>query len=425
MKKILMRAAMSPLAALKPFEVISKNRIGNNMGNMLFPHSISRTLTLEDTDIDTIRFSRELSDEEAAGINDAYSCLVLPFANAFRLSFMRELQIITSLVRRIQIPCIVVGIGIQAALDEELNDSDMDAAVKEFVRAILEKSDSLGLRGEYTAAYLRKLGFQEERDFTVIGCPSMFLYGKELPRAKKKPLTPSSPVSTNSKIFLPQHFHDFMVKSWKQLPNHYYIPQVIEEIYRMYAGKPFPKKYMKEIPKGYPADFSHPLYVEDRAMAFVNVKSWLEFLSGMDFSFGSRIHGNIAAILAGTPAYVFVSDSRIRELVEYHRIPHRMVNEITEETSILQVYEEADFSQIHRGHEKRFLHYLDFLRKNGFETIYDEKGNAGKVWFDEQLQELSFPGAVHALPAVSVRQQVKRLDKCWKAMIAKKNHKTY
>ena len=39
-------------------------------------------------------------------------------------------------------------------------------------------------------------------------------------------------------------------------------------------------------------------------------------------------------------------------------------------------YEKADYTAIHRGHEERFMHYLDFLHKNGLQTIYDKDGNA-------------------------------------------------
>lgn len=415
MKKILMRAAMSPLDNLTPFQVIVRNSIGNNMGNMLFPYSISRTLMTEGTQIDTIRFDkipsnkREIS-EQAKQINEEYDCLILPFANAFRHSFIGELKKVTWMVEKLTIPCVVVGAGLQAAVGKELEDQELAEVVTNFVMAVLNKSDCLGLRGEQTAAYLEKLGFRAEKDFTVIGCPSMFTYGKELPVPDCKELTPKSTVSMNSKICLPQNFHDLLYRCRRQIEDYYYIPQVLEEIYRMYVGMPFPKKFEAKMPKHFPEDLAHPVYVQDRARFFVNVKSWLEFLKEMDFSFGSRIHGNIAAILAGTPVYIFVSDARILELVEYHKIPHSMVTDITEETSIFDVYEKADFGSIQQGHEKRFMHYLDFLRKNGLKTIYDKKGNPGRVYFDEAIQKIDFYPGVHAFSAVSVQEQVKRLD---------------
>lgn len=410
-----MRAAMSPFDNFTPFQVLTKNSIGNNMGNMLFPYSVSRTLMTEGTQIDTIRFDKISSDEKilrekAEQINAEYDCLVLPFANAFRVSFMGELRKITKLVKRLKIPCVVVGAGLQAALGEEMDNSELAGVVTDFVKAILEKSRYLGLRGEYTADYLKSLGFRQEKDYTVIGCPSLYMHGKELPVPDCRPLTPRSTVSINSKISLPQNFHDFLHRCCQEIEDHYYIPQVIEEIYRMYVGMPFPKKFVKNVPENFPMDFSHPLYIQDRARSFVNVKSWLEFLRGMDFSFGSRIHGNIAGVLAGIPVYVFVSDTRIMELVDYHRIPHSMISEITDQTSIFDVYDKADFHSVLQGHEKRFLHYLDFLKKNGLDTIYDKKGNPGRVYFDEKIKEIDFHPAIHAFPAVSAGEQVKRLD---------------
>lgn len=416
MTKILMRAAMSPLDNQTPFQVIMNNSIGNNIGNMLFPHSIFRTLMTGDTQIDTINFSKLSSGriairEEANRINKEYDFLVLPFANAFRVSFIGELKRITAIVKRLTIPCVVVGVGMQAALGKELSNRALAEAVTNFVTAILDKSSCLGLRGEHTAEYLKSLGFQAERDYTVIGCPSMFMYGKDLPKPDVRDLTPDSSVSMNSKISLPQNFHNFMYRCRQQIPDYYYVPQVIEEIYRMYVGMPFPQKFIKKVPKNFPADFADPVYAEDHARAFFNVKTWLAFLQQRDFSFGSRIHGNIAAILAGVPVYVFVSDQRILELVDYHNIPHSMIADIKKETSIFDVHEKADFKKVLTGHEKRFLHYLDFLQENGLDTIYDQKGNPGSVPFDEKLAGIDFLPAMHSFSAVPIKEQVDRLDK--------------
>ena len=420
MSKILMRAAMSPLDNQTPYQVITENSIGNNIGNMLFPHSICRTLMTEGTQIDTIRFSRISSDpftvwREAERINREYDCLILPFANAFRNSFIGELKCITAIVKQLKIPCVVVGVGMQAGLDKELDNPELAKAVTNFVRAVLRKSDCLGLRGEHTAQYLKSLGFQEERDFTVIGCPSLFMYGKDLPMPHMKPLTSESSISINSKISLPQRFHNFLNRCRKEIPDYYFIPQVIEEIYRMYVGMPFPEKFAKKIPKHYPAGIASEVYQQDHARFFSNVKTWLDFLSQRDFSLGSRIHGNIAAILAGVPAYVFVSDQRVLELVEYHNIPHSLISDITSDTSIFEIYEKADFQGVLQGHDKRFLHYLDFLRRNGVETIYDENGEAERVYFDEKLAEIDFLPPVHAFSAVTVEEQAERLDRVFRS----------
>lgn len=412
MKRILMRAGLSPFVDYSPVKVIMKNLINNNIGNMLFPASICRTLLREDTAIDTMDTKRRYSSQHIRQINERYDYIVLPFANAFRSSFVSQLDAVTDLVSRVRIPCIVTGIGLQEKLNKEagVGTSELDKAVIRFMKAVLDKSAIVGLRGEFTADYLTRLGFQAERDFTVIGCPSMYMFGKELPHMEVKELTPDSKVSTNSKIQLPQKFHDFMFRCRELLPNYSYIPQVIEELGQMYMGKSYPDGFIKKIPKHFPVDFTHPIYQSGRGVSFVNVPSWLEFLGEKDFSFGSRIHGNIAAILAGTPCFIVVSDKRIMELVDYHNIPHILMDELKNDTNIFRLYEKADFSAIRKGHEKRFMYYLDFLKANDLPTIYDEKGNAPEdTPYDKQIRKVKFTPAVKAFSALSSEEQLKRL----------------
>ena len=409
MKKILIRAGMSPVINYNPKDVIYNNMIGSNIGNMLFPYSVSRTLMKEDVRIYPFNPSRELSDAKIRTINETYDCLVLPFANAFRISFMEDLKKVTNLVKKLTIPCIVVGVGAQAAIDKKLKNNELAAVVTDFMKAVLEKSAIVGLRGEFTADYLQQLGFTAERDFTVIGCPSMYLYGKELPAMEVKELTPDSNVSTNSKISLSQNFHDFMYRSRQAIPNYHYVPQVIEEIRRMYYNVPYRKGFAKKIPEHFPAEYNDALYCQGKGITFTNVPSWLEYLSQKDFSFGSRIHGNIAAILAGTPCYIVVSDSRIKELVDYHNIPHMLEKDLTDDTNIFDLHEKTDFAALNRGHKERFMHYLDFLKQNGLDTIYDEQGNAKEVPFDRMIQKEHFAGPVTALATLSSKEQEKRL----------------
>ena len=55
-------------------------------------------------------------------------------------------------------------------------NADVANATKKFVRAVLNTTASIGVRGEFTFNYLRSLGFSS-KEVDVIGCLSMFLYG--------------------------------------------------------------------------------------------------------------------------------------------------------------------------------------------------------------------------------------------------------
>ena len=53
----------------------------------------------------------------------------------------------------------------------------------QFCNAVLEKSRSIGVRGEITQEYLVRLGIKR-RKIDVIGCPSMYTFGDFLPLKK-------------------------------------------------------------------------------------------------------------------------------------------------------------------------------------------------------------------------------------------------
>ncbi|WP_047596347.1 polysaccharide pyruvyl transferase family protein, partial [Salmonella enterica] len=81
----------------------------------------------------------------------------------------------TQLIRKLKIPVIVTGVGLRANYEPQLDEGfSFDEDVTNFVKAVLEKSAQIGVRGQITADYLKKLGFNAELDFRVIGCPSLY-----------------------------------------------------------------------------------------------------------------------------------------------------------------------------------------------------------------------------------------------------------
>ena len=55
---------------------------------------------------------------------------------------------------------------------------------------------------------------------------------------------------------------------------------------------------------------------------FTNVNEWIKEMSEMDFVIGTRIHGTIIGLLAGTPSMCLAIDSRTKELCEIMHIPY-------------------------------------------------------------------------------------------------------
>lgn len=398
MRKILMWSVIPPFNEYSVKRILSDNLIGSNTGNLLFHSSVARALmTSGEVEYETVFGGvADHLDEAAARINEECESFVIPLANAFRGDYMAKLSTLTELIKRLKIPCVVVGVGIQASKPENLTQGfAFDDKVRDFVGAVLDKSALLGVRGEMTSKYLQHLGFSPERHFTPIGCPSMYMYGSALPETRVNPLTAQSRVCVNGKMDSVKEIHALMQSGCAELPNYWYIPQRIEEIWMMYAGIPIPRRNKKKRPEYIPVVRSNPLLRRQRSVAFMNVPSWMEFMKDMDLSYGCNIHGNIAAYLAGVPGLVVAKDLRVGELTDYFEIPIVSRAEIEAKASIIDAYERADFSRVRANHGKRFAHYLDFLNANGLDHIFKESGSVENAPYDIRMAQTKLAPAVY------------------------------
>lgn len=403
MKNIFIRAGISPLDNYDASTMLKKNLIGTNVGNLVYAYSIYRTLMTDHTEKIVPNYYK--ADPSAADeINEQYDCFVIPLADAFRSDFMPELRNMTALIKRLKIPCVVVGAGLRAPFEPGQDIKyPFDKDVKNFIKAVLDKSAIVGLRGEITSQYLTGLGFKEGTDHTVIGCPSMYLNGPEL-TMKKTHLTRESFVSINSSVLSPENVHQFLDRSARAIPNHYFLPQRIQEMRLLYTGMPYVHKYSKL----YPSRITHPVYAKNRVKFFLSAKTWFDFLKTVDFSFGGRLHGNIAAVISGTPSILIPHDARMRELVSYHKLPHLWAKDVHEDTDIFDLYEKTDFNQTVREHGDNFLHYRDFLDKNGLDHIFKNGENPGIAPLDKKIGESNLHMPIKSITECSLEEQSDR-----------------
>ncbi|WP_284293767.1 polysaccharide pyruvyl transferase family protein [Luteimicrobium album] len=218
MKKILIRSPQAPSERLDP--ITSTRRIGSNLGNLLYINGVYRSLSTESADITAGAFRAHSLEDPAewlAKVNKRFDRFVVPMSNAFRVSFSEGLEGLTRIVEGLDMPVTVIGVGAQAPVDavdpetgrvrmgrtgssSSANDAKLerhDDVVRRFVKAVLERSESIGVRGPITQSYLVSLGFDADR-VDVIGCPSLFTWGPGLRISKgRRPLSRRSRVSMN------------------------------------------------------------------------------------------------------------------------------------------------------------------------------------------------------------------------------------
>lgn len=408
MGKIYIRAGMSPLEPIGIGEAIQKDTFGLNTGNLIYQYSVFRTLMRADTRFDA-RFIQAVCDAPGGveRLNEECDLAIIPLANAFRPGF--KLKPLTDMIRRLKIPCVVVGCGLQAQRPEEIREGfPFDADVRDFVNAALEKSALLGLRGEYTAAYFQHLGYAPERHFTVIGCPSLFLNGPRMPRPATPAIDGSTRFNLNTREIQNPALNELIARTEAEYPDYHLTLQKRRELatlaYGLHSNVTSPQRDSTGF---YPFDRKHRDVRNGRAIGFTEARSWFDYMKGVDYSFGSRIHGNIAAVVNGVPAFVFTSDTRTEELCRYANIPHMPIDGLRGGEDIREIFEKADFEAVCRDHRRRFDHFVDFLNRNGVPHIYRETPDPETVPFDEAMKRVPAGGVVRrgclSAPEVALR----------------------
>lgn len=390
MARILVRAHKHPLAAVSAEETLARNLIGNNTGNLVFSQAVFRLLSIESNELSTAR----LVNTKAEQINADFDRVVIPLANAFRLSFLDSLNAMTEIIERLTVPVTVVGVGAQASLQGSFRGADRVApAVQRFVRAALERSPSIGVRGEFTQEYLENLGFAAS-DVEVIGCPSMFMYGPHLQVSKRTDSIGSDArVALNISPYV-RAMGPISLDHADRYPNLDYIAQDHLTLALLLHGSYPSEKVDALAATGVPVTLDHPLIRQDRVRFFLDPQTWSEHLAKYDFSFGSRIHGNISALLAGTPAVVLAHDSRTRELADYHQIPWCPLED-GRPVDAVQLFAESDWAPLNRTHPARWERFAAFLARHELTHAYDDGQSPAR--FDAAVAATAFPPPVHTL----------------------------
>lgn len=403
MTNILIRSGLSPLEDVSVPEIMCKNLLGNNVGNLIYAQSIYRTFMVdEDTNLIPDRYRLKLRNLD--WINENCSMYLIPMADMFRPNARNYMKDTAEYIKKLKIPCHIIGVGLRAEIDDDLTGSFVfDEEVKMLLNAVLEKSDIIGIRGERTAKYLKRLGYIEDKHFMVIGCPSMYTYGATLKR-KDIVLGEDAKISLNESLMCKGPALDFLKRVAQEYPDHYYLPQRLDELWILYTGRECKNGRLKNL-KNYPKNLKDDYYREDRAKFFVTAKSWIDFLSGMNFSIGSRMHGNVAAVLAGTPAIWIPHDSRMMELIQYHHFPYVKESDLQDDWKLLDVIERVNLEEMYQYQKENFDRYISFLDRNEIPHIY--KGGCDHVEdapYDKALAQMKDKPAVKSAINLSLEE---------------------
>jgi hypothetical protein len=394
MTSVLLRSGKDPFTRVDAESTLQQRLLNSNIGNQLFQLSVQRALSTPGTEIvsnGTLSETRAASARDIDRAGERFDAFVVPLANAFRPDFMRRLTNLTSFISRLRIPVVVVGVGIQADVDGDLEPlRSIAEPVREFVSAVLERSASIGVRGPVTAAYLRGLGFPDDA-VDVIGCPSLFMQGPDF-RLSAAPPWPGSEARVALNVTPGVPGLGPLCRDWvEHHANLELVGQEKQDLALLLWGE----EQWPRLDPWVPTHLDHPLYQQGRVVFPLDGRTWIDHLRGFDLAVGTRFHGNVAALLADTPAVALVHDARTRELTELHRMPHRPMRAL-DRPKLEELYGGYDPTGFNAAYPVTFRRFTRFLERNGLEHVYAPGGSATE--FDQRLAGAELAPLVRPLP---------------------------
>lgn len=241
------------------------------------------------------------------------------------------------------------------------------------------------------------LGIPEDR-IRVIGCPSLFTWGPNhriLDKSNNsfvgsgKQLLKDATISMNIDYRL-QGIEQMIYANCFRYPNLTSPSQDSMSARMIISGQEFYD--LTKVNLGTPVHTKHGMFIRGGVIYYPNPWGWINDLSHKSFVFGTRLHGNIAGILAGTPAHLLAHDARTKELAQFHGIPHTQF-EKGKDFLAEDLFLETNYTEFNELMPMRFGNFLDFLKENDLTTIYDTDNGVAPL-FDKQLDKLKSIGAI-------------------------------
>ncbi|NMJ43405.1 polysaccharide pyruvyl transferase family protein [Roseomonas sp. JC162] len=283
---------------------------------------------------------------------------------------------------RTKLPIFCFGLGSQLRPGET---PALKPGTERFLRLMADRSGSIGVRGAFTAEVLWDMGI---RNTSITGCPSMLGMRTDILARLAVAVPSRDKVALNFSNNVRRHalYPDAMRISENALfqrllsENAYYIIQnerpELDMIAAMMAGDG--RRYasaMQEIATLFGVSASRSdlrNFLERRMRVFFSVEDWVGCMETMSAAIGSRFHGNVAALLAGTPALFLVHDMRTRELCELMRLPHVLLDREVPVEEILERAGELDYAPFIAQFARLTMEWRLFLDRNGLGLQFHE-----------------------------------------------------
>lgn len=324
--------------------------LGNNTGNMLFAESL----------FSVIRNAKRSDFHFTPDVADGCDCVVVAAANW--INPYSDFEDLTRRLEKTRLPVIASGLGAQADLGGKV--PSLKQGTERLLRLIADTSASISVRGDFTAQVLTDLGI---RNISVTGCPSLLMAGEVGPKVRR----PEAVNSNNTTLHSTRHlfnsaspFQLFLYReAFRQSLDLLLQSELADMQHLDSIGSPSTSVNTDLLQRVYHQNSSGDVckYIELRAKVFWDLPSWINYAASRSFFIGTRIHGTIASLLAGTAATLVAHDERTKEMAQAMSIPFIMADaiDLSKPLELSELYSSADLDSF----EKNYPIYLETFKR--------------------------------------------------------------
>lgn len=337
--------------------------IGNSYITYCFLKSIFGGLVKVPEIKDIFRFDYTNSDRYIDIMNNECSLIYLNIQDFIREDIRYvplNFEGLEYIINKLNKPIIIAGLGANSfkGFEPDLY-SKLDKRLVHFLHCLSEHCIEIGVRGEYTADVLSKLGIT---NVNVIGCPSFYELGKH------RKIIKASKFDIN-KVLCSSGFFNA-----KGLGNNYRICQDFQEerIIRAIAFGTY---------SGMLSDTVIKRIMNKQYRIFSSIKDWHDFVKDFQLTVGWRMHGAIMSLNSGVPAICCNKDTRVAEMSALLKMPVHL--DVGPETDIEPLFDTIDIDEMNKVYPVLYENYLEFCRRNNI-PLFDENKNKSDIKYHQQ-----------------------------------------
>jgi len=326
---------------------------GNNFGNYLIGYSIDKQIE----NCDFFTFNQKLDFEY---INSTYDRAIISSSNF--INSEQDLGKWADVLEKLDMPITPIGLGAQALNANEA--IKIKKGTERWLKIVSEKSNSIGVRGEFTADILSKFGIKNTE---IIGCPSAFMsLDRNFTIDTDLNLNDNSRVLVHGSPRPNQMFYiDYLIDIFSKYDMKF-LAQTESKLLRLQSNE----IQVDEINEFMNLKHHSAEYVNniiDNTVYFDDVDIWKDYFKTVSFSIGGRFHGNMIAAQMKVPAIWVVHDTRTMEFTDLYSFPSIHMNELVT-ISKSEIFDKFSYENFNKKYSTLYDNYVRFLMNNGIEN---------------------------------------------------------